>query len=238
MTFEKDFISVGQEIGTSNDAEKAIKKKTVSVSLPDSTLGQYKNWRTVLAEQKSLEENLKLRKIPPLGDDTVSAYLARNSVFYLANVIINANMSDEDYIALKGLLSPVAELEQSYRDIIIFPLLKTCINMVNNDRLLFISGEVPLGTLLFCLATIAQSYKCVSLETLSSLELYFAQTKGQSIQLRYLKHLRDNTYAIVRESKVTFLDEKDTVLTCPQFTGLLKESNFCWKKIIRFIIGQ
>lgn len=42
--------------------------------------------------------------------------------------------------------SPVAELEQSYRDIIIFPLLKTCINMVNNDRLLFISGEVPLGS--------------------------------------------------------------------------------------------
>ncbi|KAG2232483.1 RNA dependent RNA polymerase-domain-containing protein [Thamnidium elegans] len=54
--FEKDSTTVGQEIGASNNVEKAIQKSFVSVNLPDSTLGQYENWRTVLAEQKSLED--------------------------------------------------------------------------------------------------------------------------------------------------------------------------------------
>ncbi|KAL9556500.1 hypothetical protein PS6_002330 [Mucor atramentarius] len=38
-------------------------------------------------------------------------------------------------------------LEQSYRDVLIFPLLKACVNIISNDSLLFIPGEVPLESM-------------------------------------------------------------------------------------------
>ncbi|KAI8382950.1 hypothetical protein BD560DRAFT_487021 [Blakeslea trispora] len=144
-------------------------------------------------------------------------------------------------------------LEQSYRDVSVFPLLKACVNMMDNDSLLFVPGEVPLESmttqlanskkvlasnekyyadglalfgLLSCMASIAQAYSYASLETFSKLKLYFVQTKGSSIHLWYLRYLQENTYAIVRESKLKFSNEPekyaDTVLECLQFAGLFK----------------
>ena len=102
--------------------------------------------------------------------------------------------------------------------------------------------------LLSCIATIAQSYSYASLETFSKLKLYFVQTKGiviilhyifspltlayigSSIHLWYLQHLQENTYAIARESKLNFSNEKekyaDTVLDCLQFAGLFKVTKY------------
>ncbi|KAI8085427.1 hypothetical protein BDF21DRAFT_450819 [Thamnidium elegans] len=38
-------------------------------------------------------------------------------------------------------------LEQSYRDALVFPLLKACLNIISNDKMLFIPGEVPLESM-------------------------------------------------------------------------------------------
>lgn len=197
-------------------------------------------------------------------------------------------------------------LEQSYRDVLIFPLLKACVNILNNDNLVFVPGEVPLNSmtaqltnskkvlapsekyyadgivlymnneiciyegsgpfgakekskqnfdfhkalygLLSCITIIAQSNSYASLKTFSKLKLHFVQTKGMmtiisyifspltlayigsTIHLWYLRHPKENTYAIVRESKLNSSNEKekyaDTVLDCLQFTGLFKITYF------------
>jgi hypothetical protein len=56
QAFKKDKSTLGQEIGNHANAEQAIQKSFISVTLPDGTLGQYENWRTVLAEHKGLDD--------------------------------------------------------------------------------------------------------------------------------------------------------------------------------------
>lgn len=43
-------------IGSHTNSEYAIQQSFIAVSLPDGTLGTYENWRTVLAEHKSLDD--------------------------------------------------------------------------------------------------------------------------------------------------------------------------------------
>ncbi|KAG2195244.1 hypothetical protein INT47_007973 [Mucor saturninus] len=54
--FQKDKSTLGQEIGAHSNAEFAIQNSFISVTLPDGTLGVYENWRTVLAELRSLDD--------------------------------------------------------------------------------------------------------------------------------------------------------------------------------------
>lgn len=54
--FIKDKSTVGQIVGGNINTELAIQQSFISVSLPDGTLGTYENWRTVLAEHKSLDD--------------------------------------------------------------------------------------------------------------------------------------------------------------------------------------
>ncbi|OBZ87758.1 RNA-dependent RNA polymerase 1 [Choanephora cucurbitarum] len=53
--FEKDKVTVGQEVGANENVELVIQKNFLSVPIPDGTLGIYENWRTVLAERTSMD---------------------------------------------------------------------------------------------------------------------------------------------------------------------------------------
>ncbi|CAO3699765.1 unnamed protein product [Rhizopus stolonifer] len=54
--FEKDKATVGQQLGSSSNTEKSLQNNFINVQMPDSTLGLYENWRTVLAEKSSLDD--------------------------------------------------------------------------------------------------------------------------------------------------------------------------------------
>ncbi|KAI9283386.1 RNA dependent RNA polymerase-domain-containing protein [Sporodiniella umbellata] len=54
--FEKDKTTIGKYLGSAADTEKALQTHFVNVQIPDSTLGLYENWRTVLAENSSLDD--------------------------------------------------------------------------------------------------------------------------------------------------------------------------------------
>lgn len=54
--FKKDSSTLGGEIGNHANPEQALQNSFISVTLPDGTLGQYENWRTVLAEHKDLDD--------------------------------------------------------------------------------------------------------------------------------------------------------------------------------------
>jgi hypothetical protein len=53
--FDKDFSTVGNEVGFCDAPEKALQRNFISVPIADGTLGTYENWRTVLAEQVGLD---------------------------------------------------------------------------------------------------------------------------------------------------------------------------------------
>ncbi|KAG1467138.1 hypothetical protein G6F46_000018 [Rhizopus delemar] len=56
QAFEKDKTTVGQQIGSFADTEKALQSHFIKAQMPDGTLGLYENWRTVLAEKSSLDD--------------------------------------------------------------------------------------------------------------------------------------------------------------------------------------
>jgi hypothetical protein len=72
-------------------------------------------------------------------------------------------------------------LEQPYRDILVFPLLKACVNILGNDDLLFIPGEVPLNSVTAQLANLKK--------TLAPNEKYYADGIVSYLNILYRPYL-------------------------------------------------
>ncbi|KAG1418323.1 hypothetical protein G6F58_005118 [Rhizopus delemar] len=56
QAFEQDKTTVGQQVSSHTNTEKALQMSFISAQIPDGTLGLYENWRTVLAERTSLDD--------------------------------------------------------------------------------------------------------------------------------------------------------------------------------------
>ncbi|KAG2231176.1 hypothetical protein INT48_002957, partial [Thamnidium elegans] len=137
----------------------------------------------------------------------------RHRVLRLRDGIANANNSDADYDTLKEYLldkdinrTPDVIGQQSYRDALVFPLLKACLNIISNDKMLFIPGEVPLESMTCQLENLKKALAPNEKYYADGMEFFIkiileTQTKDKSTQIWYLNRLQENTHAIVRESK-------------------------------------